>query len=304
MKLAICIITYRRKSGLARLLNSIGELIIPDILNEIALFVIDNDAQESARDTVAEFKKKSSIDLFYGNEASRGISFARNHALLLAKNFDFVAFVDDDETVSREWLCELVQTQVAENLDLVTGPLRPIYEKEPPRWLKKMNCFEKKGYLLEKKVKVTGSGNMLIKMRNLQKKEVFLPVFNLMGGGDGHFIFELFKKGARIGWAEKAVAFDFIPESRLKAAWFLQRRFRFGVSNTVSARIFNEKYWFLKRAFIGSGRILLGLAQAPLFFIGGKTLFFKGAGNICYGAGNFWALCGGTYLEYAKRKTP
>jgi succinoglycan biosynthesis protein ExoM len=304
MKLAICIITYRREKGLARLLSSIAELIVPDGLEEIAAFVIDNDARESARETVAEFQKNFPIDLVYGNEARRGIAFARNRALSLAKGYDLVAFVDDDETVSREWLRELVQTQMAGNFDLVTGPLRPVYEMDPPAWLKKMNYFEKKGYRLGNKVKATGSGNMLIRVRALQKEEVFLPVFNLMGGSDGYFVSDLFKKGAGIGWAEKAIAFDWIPASRMKVGWYLQRRFRFGVSNTLAARIFSEPYWFFKRVFIGGGRILFGLAQMPLFFFRGKPLFFKGVGNVCYGAGNFWALLGKTYPEYSKRKAP
>ena len=72
INLAICVITYKREKGLARLLISIAELIIPDILKEIALFVIDNDARESARESVAEFRQNFPIDIIYGNE-SRGV---------------------------------------------------------------------------------------------------------------------------------------------------------------------------------------------------------------------------------------
>ena len=302
MKLAICVITYKRKVGLARLLRSIAELTVPDAAKKIALFVIDNDARESAGEVVEEFRADFPFDLFYGRESRRGISFARNHALLLAKEYDFVAFVDDDEAVSKQWLSELVQTQLQGDFDLVTGPIRPVYEKEPPPWLKQMKYFEKKGYRLDKGVKATGSNNMLIKKRALQTMEAFIPAFNLMGGSDGHLVRDFFKRGARIGWAENAVVLDFIPASRLKAGWYWRRRFRFGVSNTTSARIFNEKLWFFKRALSGSFRILLGLAQMPLFPCKGKMFFFMGVGNVCYGAGNFWALLGRTYLEYAKRE--
>jgi glycosyltransferase involved in cell wall biosynthesis len=302
MKLAICVITYKRKAGLARLLRSIAEVTVPEAVREIALFVVDNDARESARDVVAEFGSDFPFVLFYGQEPRRGISLARNHALQLAKEFDFIAFVDDDEAVSKQWLSELVQTQRRGDFDLVTGPIRPVYEKDPPTWLKQMKYFEKNGYRLGQGAKATGSNNMLIKKRALQTTEAFLPVFNLMGGSDGHFVHDFFKRGARIGWADDAVVFDFIPESRLKAGWYWQRRFRFGVSNTTSARIFNEEFWFFKRVLSGSIRILLGLVQIPLFPCKGKMFFFMGVGNVCYGAGNFWALLGKTYLEYAEKR--
>ena len=167
INLAICVITYKREKGLARLLISIAELIIPDILKEIALFVIDNDVRESAREIVADFRKNFPIDIFYGIESRRGISFARNHALCLAKEYDFIAFVDDDEAVSKNWLLELVQTMLQGDFDLITGPIQPVFETEPPAWLKKMKYFEQKGYWLDKKTKATGSNNMLINRRSL-----------------------------------------------------------------------------------------------------------------------------------------
>jgi glycosyltransferase involved in cell wall biosynthesis len=299
MRVAICVITFRRKAGLARLLRSIAAVTVPADVRELALFVIDNDAGESARETVEEFKGDFPIPLFYGHEPRKGISFARNQALRLAADYDFVGFVDDDEAVSGPWLCELVRIQRRGDFDLVTGPVQPIYEKDPPAWLRHMKFFEKNGFRLAPNVRATGSNNMLIKMGALPATEAFLPVFNLMGGSDGHLIRDFFKRGRTIGWAENAVVFDFIPESRLKAGWYWRRRFRFGVCNTASARIFNDRGWFVKRALAGSSRILLGLAQMPLFACKGKMFFFQGVGNVCYGAGNFWALLGRTYLEYA-----
>jgi succinoglycan biosynthesis protein ExoM len=302
MKLAICVITYKRNAGLARLLRSIAELAVPDFVKELALFVVDNDAGEGAREVVEEFAGDFPFRLRYGNEPRRGIAFARNQALRLAKGYDFVAFVDDDEAVSRPWLAELARTQRSGDFDLVTGPIHPVYEEEPPCWLKQMKYFEKKGYRIGRGIKATGSNNMLIKMSALKRAEAFLPAFNLMGGSDGHLVLDLFKKGAGIGWAGNAVVFDFIPGSRLTAGWYWRRRFRFGVANATSARIFNERCWFLKRALSGSLRVLLGLAQIPLFPCKGRMFFFMGVGNVCYGAGNFWALLGGTYLEYAGRE--
>jgi glycosyltransferase involved in cell wall biosynthesis len=301
MRLAICVITCRRKEGLARLLRSIAEMTVPAPIQDIAMFVIDNDAGESAREVVETFQSGFPIALYYGREPRQGISFARNRALQLAQGHDFVVFIDDDEAVSGAWLSQLAQTQRWGDFDLVTGPVKPIYEKAPPAWLRHMKFFEKNGFRLDRGVRATGSNNMLIRMGALPAAEAFLPVFNLMGGGDGHLIRDFFKRGRRIGWAENAVVLDFIPESRLQAGWYWRRRFRFGVSNTASARIFNDRCWLLKRMLAGSARILLGLAQMPLFACKGKMFFFMGVGNVCYGAGVFWALIGKTYLEYAPR---
>jgi succinoglycan biosynthesis protein ExoM len=57
---------------------------------------------------------------------ARNISVARN-ACLDAATAPLVAFIDDDEVASPEWLVALVGTWESSNADVVLGPVQALY---------------------------------------------------------------------------------------------------------------------------------------------------------------------------------
>src|SRR5439155_606212 len=75
----------------------------------VTVVVIDNDADESARSTVERAAVRARWPLCYGVEPRRGISYARNCGVTaVARECDFVVFVDDDELPRRNWPDEAV----------------------------------------------------------------------------------------------------------------------------------------------------------------------------------------------------
>ncbi len=106
--IAIACCTYKRGIFLAKLLNSLDELNLPDVGCEI--LIIDNDANQSAKEIVKEFKNKTHYKMHYFVEKNAGLSNARNRALKEANslNASHLAFVDDDEIVDKNWLWEHV----------------------------------------------------------------------------------------------------------------------------------------------------------------------------------------------------
>ena len=101
--MAICITTFRRRELLRELLDGISRLSFvrmprPDIL----VVIVDNDAARGAADICDSIALPWPAK--YVVEPRRGIAQARNRAIREAEDPDFLAFLDDDEAPTPQWL--------------------------------------------------------------------------------------------------------------------------------------------------------------------------------------------------------
>src|SRR5438309_10345348 len=99
---AVCALTFHRPAGLARLLAGLDGLEDPAGARFFVL-IVDNDPEGSGRVVVEEAQRTSRHPIVYEIEPERGIPFARNRGVERAAELgaDFIAFIDDDETVDR-----------------------------------------------------------------------------------------------------------------------------------------------------------------------------------------------------------
>lgn len=173
INVAICIATRLRPIGLSRLLRSINELEFrknSDVW--LRVIVVDNDAAGSALATVAAAREDSRWPIRYEIEPERGISFARNRAVALADDCDYVAFVDDDEVVAPTWLDELLSTQQRFDADAVAGRVTAEYEYEPPSWLAEQHVLSSRSRPTGTTLDVFATTNLLIRRQALASTKV------------------------------------------------------------------------------------------------------------------------------------
>src|SRR2546425_1686107 len=131
--ISVCICTYKRPKLLATLLNALQDQD-SDGAFAYSLIVVDNDHMRSAEKTVQDLLRHSSIPINYHIEPEQNIALARNRALANARG-EFIAFIDDDEVPSRSWLTALYNACDRFHADGVLGPVIPVYEVEPPKWV-------------------------------------------------------------------------------------------------------------------------------------------------------------------------
>lgn len=262
----ICAITFKRPDRLGNLLASLSAMKVDDKY-KVNLFIIDNDENQSAREVVTAFNGEASFDVVYLVEAKRGISEARNRALTTVQG-DYVCFVDDDETVTANWLNSLVAAAIKHDADVVFGPVKRVLPDNAPAWLIANNFFEQKSRKTGTPVQYGGSGNVLIKKDALgQPMELFNPAYSLTGGGDTEFFYRLFCRGRQLIWCDEAEAEEYPDASRFSIKWYVLRSFRNG---QVYFRVFinNEKsavkYRFLFINFLG---ILRNSILLPFFLV-------------------------------------
>src|SRR5262245_12690358 len=186
--ISICICTYRRGGLLRQILERLRAQRT-DGLFSYSVVVSDNDYLQSAKEIVSQFTViSSSPAVRYCVEPQQNIALARNKAIAQAEG-NFIAFVDDDEFPTEEWLWNLFTTCRAYGVAGRRGPVRPYFAFEPPNWVVKGKLFDRltypTGHVIDPRESRTG--NVLFKKEILDGlEEAFRPQFGT-GGEDVDF---------------------------------------------------------------------------------------------------------------------
>ena len=119
-RLLIGIPTRGRSEQVVHLVNSLASIAQPP--TSVEVLVVEN-GPRTQLDTVLG-SLTHSFPICYLNEPRLGIPHARNAILEWATDFDYVAFIDDDEVPCREWLLRLVgHLESNEELMASSGPV-------------------------------------------------------------------------------------------------------------------------------------------------------------------------------------
>lgn len=305
-QVVVAIVTYRRPDELKRLLTALNEIEVDDSFS-VEVVVVDNDPEGSAEPTVVESFDVLKFPLRYYVESTPGIAAARNRAIEASVSADLLAFIDDDEEPTPQWLKELMRVHRENQADIVAGPVLPKFYERPPDWIIKGQFFERQRHQTGTMVQVVGSGNLMLRPSLTETLgPLFDASFGRAGGSDTHFCLRAHRQGFRIRWADGAVVSEWLPHERVNARWILRRAFRGGHSIVVCERLV---YGSLSALFVRVAKALGRAVQGFLpLFVGALTarphLIFRGLGGISYGAGVFWGAVGGKYHEYRQMAVP
>lgn len=229
MDYTIAIVTYRRQAGLERLLRALSRCRLPS--PHCMILVVDNDAEGSAEPVVVALAREHPLPLVYVNEPRPGVVFVRNAALSLARS-PRLAFIDDDEEPTADWLVALATTMDAIGAVAVSGPVRPVFARPVPDWFAEVFalCYvrpQPDGSLPE-----LMSGNLLLDMDFLKRHGIQFPTALSTHGAEDTALSGLLRRaGGRLAWAADALVEEYIPEDRLGLAWLLARWYRYGMSD-------------------------------------------------------------------------
>ncbi|MGF6258880.1 glycosyltransferase [Ensifer sp. LBL] len=222
--IAVC--TFRRPE-LAETLHSLALITVPaDVA--IRIIVADNDVTPSAEALVNQMRPTMPCEILYVHCPASNISIARN-ACLDNSTGHYLAFVDDDETVSRTWLMQLLDTAQTTRADVVLGPVRAEYALSAPNWMRRGDFHSTRPVWVDGEIRTGYTCNVLI---DLTRPVVFNRRFNLAlgqtGGEDTEFFRHMHADGGRLAYAPDALVFEPVPEKRARLAWLAKRRFRSG----------------------------------------------------------------------------
>ena len=297
MFVSICVATYKRPDELKRLLRGFEKLTFSQLESpHIEIIVVDNDASGSARVVVEEIVPNFKYPLRYDLEPQQGVSYARNRSIINASDdADFIAIIDDDEISEPDWLETLLVVQDKYEADVVTGPVLPYFETvNVPDWIEKGKFFEPKRYPTGSVMDVAYTGNVLVRSQLLKKLgTVFDERFASIGSEDTHLFMRLHQEGAKIVWADEAIAREWIPQSRINLKWLLERGYWGWSARSLFERELYPSFKIQGIRFVkGCGLVIIGLCSIPLAFLRGKSAMNGALLSIWRGAGTLSGLLG------------
>jgi glycosyltransferase involved in cell wall biosynthesis len=245
-----------------------------DGLFSYSVVVVDNDFQKSAFPVVETFQGSSNLDVKYCIESEQNIALARNKAVENAKG-DFVAFIDDDEFPSSDWLLNLYAARVRFETDGVLGPVKPYFGEGCPKWIIKGRILERISHPTGTVMRATEmrTGNVLLKREIFDDSDNrFEPEFGRTGGEDVWFFSKVIGKGRFFVWCDEALVHETIPPERWKESFYLKRFVRIGGLTGEEVRKKGLPGQSLIRVIGGFGVYTIMLPFA-LFF--GKHVFMR-----------------------------
>ena len=222
----ICVCTYRRET-IADTLNSLAKLNVPEAC-AVVIIVTDNDAEPSAKDRVLRVAETLPFPVRYVHAPQSNISIARN-ACLEASDGDFVVFIDDDETVSADWLKRLVNVADNTGADVVLGPALASYGPEAPAWMKCGDFHSTFPVRVRGEIRTGYTCNVLLRRSSPHiEGRRFDLLLGRTGGEDTQYFTEVYRSGGKIEFAPEAWVYDPVPPARARFSWLAKRRFRMG----------------------------------------------------------------------------
>lgn len=295
---AVCVITYRRPEQLRRCLRSIADQKARQ-RDRVRLVVVDNDPSGSAAAVRPQAEAAFGDDLIWAIEPRRGIPYARNRAVALARAVDFVAFIDDDEVAQPGWLSALLDTQATTEAQVVAGPVRIEECPQMPDWWFRLGAHSRPDHPNGATIDVAATNNVLVSVEALRR---YAGPFNTrlaaVGGSDTELFMRLRSDGFRMVWSSEAVVVERLAPSRLSLGWLARRRLR-GHSTWV----------VLEREVLGAsasarlvrsmGRVTEGLVRLAWGAVRRQRHeMYRGILHVAGGAGGVVGSAGYAFEEY------
>ena len=297
--------TYRRVNLLPLLLADLATQTRPP--DEIV--IVDNDPQGSAEPVVKRFADAQAgrIRVKYAIQPEKNIALTRNMTLALASG-PWLAFIDDDERTTMDWLRTLLECAWKHNAQGVLAPVIPVIPASAPGWIRRGNLYEcprmPTGTVVP--LNTMRIGNALLHASALAgETQAFDPAYGVTGGSDSDLLTRLAQNGVRIIWCDEALVEEPVDAKRMSLSWILKRAMRGGqdyarhfmkgrLTRTVPSAI--QRLVFFSRALVQMiVAALLSLITLPLGRHHAARWLAKAWANF----GKLAVLSGWLYREYA-----
>jgi len=248
--ISIIVCTYNRVELLEKTLESL--LAMKEPAADYEILVVDNNSTDGTRDAVYSKISQERASLSYIRERNAGLHNVRHRGAIEARG-DIICYQDDDQMVDKLWLEAVVETFNTTDADLVGGKILPVYEVEPPQWIKQFVGVTDQGVRmgqlglidLGNEIKridpsYVWGGNYSIRKDVLFECGGFHPdsmpsnLIKYRGDGETALSAAIKEKGYKAYYNPKACVYHYIPKERLTVEYFCKRMFCQGISDSFT----------------------------------------------------------------------
>jgi succinoglycan biosynthesis protein ExoM len=227
VRATVCIATHRRRRGLERLLAS---LVAQENSPSFDVVIVDNDREKSAEPVALAFRDK--LPLTYLVEPVRGIARSRNRAVAASRS-PSLAFIDDDEWATPQWLAALEHESERSTADVVIGRVEVVFDLDVPELVRRCGLFDPSplpdGAIVP--WYMTRTSNAYVRRDALPDRDTpFSTRYDLIGGEDVQLFGRMIASGRRVVASTTALVFEHRPIRRANIRWVFRRALRNGGS--------------------------------------------------------------------------
>jgi succinoglycan biosynthesis protein ExoM len=282
--ISVCICTYKRPYFLSGLIKAVDSQTTENLFT-FDIIVVDNDQQRTAQEIVVLCKRECKTEISYVVEERQNISLARNKAIESARG-DLIAFIDDDEIPDKLWLLTLYKAMEKYKADAVMGPVFPIYQVRPPKWVIEGKFFERPTYKTGPLKDWTKgrTGNLLIKKSLFDSTGIYFDSKFGKGGEDQDLTRRMMERGFIFIWCNEAVAHEIIPLDRWRLRNMIRKAF---IRGKMSAQYPGSKFIMASKSIIAASAYSLSL---PFLLLLGYALFIDYLVKISDHSGRIMAI--------------
>jgi len=242
--ISVVVCSYNRKDLLCEAVAALVDQDLPESFYEIV--VVDNNSTDGTGDAVRErFAGVKNLSVVF--EERQGLSAARNAGVRACQS-PIAAFTDDDALVPRNWLGRYLE--LFESLDpvpaVIGGEVHPVFPVDRPPWLDDylflrplsagLGWSPHARYLEAGGKEWLCEVNCAYRISPLLEAGGFPEELGRVGesliSGEGFVNVVLEHAGHRLYYDPNLVVLHRIPAERLTRAWFRQRMFWEGVSQS------------------------------------------------------------------------
>jgi glucosyl-dolichyl phosphate glucuronosyltransferase len=249
----VLICTFNRSDMLRATLESLARM--DDLPGGWDVLVVDNNSTDRTEEVVAKLAQSYPVGLRYLRELRQGKSYALNVGII-ATTSRILAFTDDDVVVTRRWLIEAVRPLLTDpSLDYTGGPVRPIWEDAPPRWLPAENGnlwgtiavldYGAAPFIFEDRRRIPIGANMAVRRSAFDKIGGFNAALgrkgkSLLGQEQAEFFYRTRAQGLRGMYVPEMELHHHVPKARLTRRYFRRWWFWKGISRARLHRLHPE----------------------------------------------------------------
>lgn len=275
---SVIVCTHNRAALLPRVITQLCAQDYPK--DSFEIIIVDNASTDDTLQTIQRFIPTCGLTLHYVRENRPGVTFARNRGAEEA-HYPYLAYLDDDCTVGRDWLSQLVSGFGLDNhVSVVGGCVALAFDdqKTPAwlgpvskRWLAEFNFPGSHPRVLDDPTYVC-EGNMAIKKQAWQSVGGFLGMdqFNSPHVAAQEIVYlleQIKRQGGRVAFVPNAIANHHTVLPTRKQ--MLMRAYFHGVSSGVLDYLLKGFSWVfvIFHAILDAAAACTFLCLSFLFFL-------------------------------------
>lgn len=233
----------------------------------VEILVIDNGDSENSKKITETISSLSPFAIYLITEHVKGIPYARNRALdeCNKKGNDWIAFIDDDETVDEHWLTVMQQASLKIDADVFHGQTDSVInDSRKPFWPIKPKKRHRNTF---QPLQTAGTDNVMFRSHLVSAPGLNLRFdedMRFSGGSDREFFYRANDLGAKIVWVPEAKTYELVPITRQTFSYRIRRAYSVAANECyISKKRYGLRRTITLQGLKAAGRFIAGLMWLP-----------------------------------------